>query len=230
MHHSFDTEIAQAHGVNVAIFLNHIAFWIQKNAANKKHLKEDRVWSYNTQEAFLVQFPYWSRQNIRTIISYCIKNNLIIVGNYNENAYDRTAWYTLTNNALDYFPDVKSVVYKRINAIGWNQPMEMLELTNGNVGTNPPIPDNKPYNKTDNKSFCASRKFEKPKKDQKPDQKPKPSPKAVPIKEANLIKHDWAPMKNEAASIEQNETFKRALPPPELKQIIQKLKIRGMHA
>jgi hypothetical protein len=222
MHHSFDTEIAVKHGVNVAIFLNNLAFWVQKNAANKKHLKEDRIWSYNSQDALLDQFPYWSRQNIRTIISYCVKNNLIIVGNFNETAYDRTGWYTFTNEGFNLFPDVKSLVNQRINAIGWNQPMEMLESTNGLVGTNQPIPDNKPYYKTYNKSSCAKRVSEEPKPDQKPKQK------TFPQKTDNTKKHDWAPMANEKASIERNEVFKRVPPPSALKDLVKNLKRKGM--
>lgn len=224
MHHSFNTEIAEKHGVNAAIFLNHLAFWIQKNAANKKHLKEDRVWSYNTQDAFLDQFPYWSRQNIRTIISYCVKNNLIIVGNFNENAYDRTGWYTFTNEGFDLFPDVKYLVNQRINAIGWNQPMEKLESTNGNVRTNQPIPDNKPYYKTYNKSSCAKRVSEEP----KPDQKPKPKTFPQKTNHDNETPHIWAQMKNEQASIEKSEAFKRVPPPVELKDVVAQLKRKTM--
>ena len=53
MNHSFDIEIAKKYSVDEAIFLNHIAFWIQKNIANKKHFHEGQYWTYSSYPAFL---------------------------------------------------------------------------------------------------------------------------------------------------------------------------------
>src|SRR5690606_9437487 len=143
--------------VNVAIFLNNLAFWIHKNQANKKHFHDGRYWTYNTQEAFTELFPYWTRQNLRTVIKYCIDNNLIIKGNYNETTYDRTQWYSLTDLGLslfDCFNNTQKTPNNEPIPIGWNQPMERLEPTNELVRTNQPIPDSKPADNPDKKSFC----------------------------------------------------------------------------
>jgi len=144
MEHHFDVDLAKQHGVNAAIFLNNIAFWIQKNVANKRHLKDGSFWTYNSQEAFTKLFPYWSRQNIRTIINYCLKNDLIVLGNFNDKSYDKTTWYSLTDKSLLFFPQLKELISE---TLGWNQPKDRLESTKPLVRTNQPIPDNKPDNK-----------------------------------------------------------------------------------
>jgi len=145
MHHSFDIQIAQKFGVDIAIFLNHIAFWVDKNAANERHYHDGTYWSYNSQKALEHIFPYWSRQNLRTVIKNCMANGLLITGNYNETKYDRTTWYALTELGLSLFP-----------TLGWNQPIEKLEPTSSLVRTNQPIPDTLPDTYTDTKISCSS--------------------------------------------------------------------------
>lgn len=158
MDHHFNVDIAKAHSVDVAIFLQNLAFWTLKNIANKQHFHDQRYWVYNTQEAYTVLFPYWSRQNIRTIVNKCLEKNLIIKGNYNKLNYDRTTWYSISDIGLQMFPALLNALISVDNSksLGWNQPMERLESTNCLVGTNQPIPDNKPYNKHHIKSSCSS--------------------------------------------------------------------------
>src|SRR5580704_16793914 len=96
MEHHFNVEIAKQYGTDVAIFLQNIAFWTLKNLANNHHLHDGRYWTYNTQEAWTILFPYWTRQNIRTIILKCIQNDLLIKANYNVNPVDKTSWFALT--------------------------------------------------------------------------------------------------------------------------------------
>lgn len=68
------------------------------------------------------------------------------------------------------------------------------------------------------KSSCVSRNL-------KSKAQSKSKSKAPPkIDYSNGLKHDWAPMMNEKASIERNESFKRAPAPPELKDMIAKMK------
>ena len=159
MNHSFDIEIARTYSVDIAIFLNNIAFWLIKNIANRKHFHDGTYWTYNTQNAFLEIFPYWSRQSLRRIINSCIEKELMIEGNYNDFKYDQTKWYALTSKGLELFkieipeePAPSLIGWNQPMApslIGWNQPMEWLESTNGMVGINQPIPDTTTDTKTD---------------------------------------------------------------------------------
>jgi hypothetical protein len=143
MQHSFDIEIAQKFGVNVAIFLNNMAFWIKKNIANRKNFNDDRYWTYNSIEAYAELFPYWTAKQMRTVISNCISLGLVIKGNYNNVQYDRTSWYALTNES-----------HKLLNIpILPNGQMEVTERANGFDRKGGPIPDALPDSKTDKKSF-----------------------------------------------------------------------------
>lgn len=236
MDHHFNIEVAKEHGVDVAIFLHNIAFWTLKNVANKSHLKDGRYWIYNTQEAWTILFPYWSRQNIRTIINKCIEKDLIITGNYNEKNYDKTTWYSLSDKCLFMFPTLKAAI--EVKTLGWNQPRVVdnfekpwLESTNGLVGINQPIPDNKPDNK--HKSFCNDQKKTTLIPTRQSAGTP-PTNMSVPQKtktdwrQENSKVHEFAESKNqmanEARHIEQHEEIKRTPMPESLRSLIKNIK------
>jgi hypothetical protein len=152
MQHAFDISIAEKFGVNVAIFLNNLAFWIAKNKSNNKHFYEGRYWTYNSQDALTKLFTYWSRQNIRTMLKACQDHHLIMTSNFNPIGYDRTTWYAFTNLGLSLFPNLNFDQ----NAIGENQPIDCVKPTESLVRTNQPIPDINTDNKTQIKNYCAS--------------------------------------------------------------------------
>ena len=48
MKHIFDVDIAKEYGVNEAVILESMNYWIQKNKANGKHFYEGEYWTYNS--------------------------------------------------------------------------------------------------------------------------------------------------------------------------------------
>lgn len=46
MKHIFDVEIAKKYGINVAVILENMSYWIKKNEANDKHFYEGKYWTY----------------------------------------------------------------------------------------------------------------------------------------------------------------------------------------
>ena len=100
MNHYFDVEVATKYNVNIAIFLNNLAHWTIVNIANRQNYYDFRYWTYNSRRAFLELFPYWTDDQLRTIISNAIKADLVLEGNYNKKAYDKTKWYSLSDKAL----------------------------------------------------------------------------------------------------------------------------------
>lgn len=139
MVHLFDVDIAKEYGVDIAIIVNNIAFWIQKNKANEKHIHDGKVWTYNTTKAFTELFPYWTDNQIRRILTNMQKLGIIETGNYNLTAYDRTKWYTFTDAFV-----------KTHTSICENTQMDLSKHPNGFDETNEPIPDNKQIDKPDN--------------------------------------------------------------------------------
>ena len=93
--YSFTAEWALAFGVNGAILLNNLYFWVKKNREHDVNFHDDRYWTYNTLEAFAEQFPFWSKDQIKRIMKDLRDKGVILVGNYNANKYDRTLWYSV---------------------------------------------------------------------------------------------------------------------------------------
>ena len=69
MEFHFNAELAKQYGVDGAIFLHCMAFWVAKNRANGRHYHEGRYWTYNTLEALSKLFPFWSRRQLERIIN-----------------------------------------------------------------------------------------------------------------------------------------------------------------
>lgn len=97
MYHSFETNLAKIYGVPEAIIFNHIAFWVEKNEANKRNGYDGKYWTYNTATAFTTIFPYMSARTIQRVLKHLIDEELIMTGNYDDNARNRTNYYTLTD-------------------------------------------------------------------------------------------------------------------------------------
>ena len=153
----FGAEVAIEAGVDGAIMLDNLQFWIIKNKANKKHYYDGKYWTYNTMEAFTELFPFWSKRQIERILNNLKNNGYLIDGNYNKTAYDRTKWYALTDRAwLLLFPTCNPNDFNISPngemsklAISPNGEMEKTKCENGNNKTVTPIPDILPYKKTD---------------------------------------------------------------------------------
>ena len=133
MDHSFNIKAAKLYGVEEAVLLHNIYFWVKKNKANNKHFYDGRFWTYNSIEAFSELFPYWTRRQVERIINNLIKKGAIIKANYNEKAYDRTSWYAITQT---------------VESIYANGELDFTKRGNGFTQTVKPIPDINTVNKT----------------------------------------------------------------------------------
>ena len=98
--HSVDVELAKKVGFDEANVLGFVAYWVRNNRDNGKNFYDGKYWTYNSAEALTNQFPYWTRRQISGIIEKLEKIGAIIKGNYNKNKFDRTSWYTLTDDFM----------------------------------------------------------------------------------------------------------------------------------
>lgn len=137
MEHSFDIDIAKRYGIPSAVLLKHLHFWIEKNRANDTNFYDGYYWTYNSKKAFSDLFPYMTARQIDYALQKLIDDGIIVTGNYNKSAYDRTLWYAITKKGF---------------SILQNCEMERTEKGNGNSENEQPIPDKKPVGKqTDSK-------------------------------------------------------------------------------
>ncbi len=144
MTYNFDIEIATRIGVDEAIMLNNFVYWLLKNKANNKNFFDGNYWTFNSVRAYSELFPFWNETQIRRILKSLIDQNVLVVGNYNQNAYDRTNWYSLSNEYI-YLIDLS-------------------KNSNGSDNNITPIPNNKPNRKTNNIKSDISHKPIKEKK------------------------------------------------------------------
>lgn len=126
MMHSFDVEIAAEYGINAAILLQNLDFWIAKNKANKENYIDGRYWTYNSIKAYKELFPYLSERQINTALKKLVDEGLIITGNYNKMAYDHTLWYAITDKGQQLLQKCK---------------IDYAEMSNRNSENVKPIPD-----------------------------------------------------------------------------------------
>jgi len=136
--YQFDTDEACLFGVEAAIMLNNIRFWIKKNEANGKHFHEGRFWTYNSAKAFSELFPFWDARKIVRIISGLEDQGVLISGNYNPVQYDRTKWYSI---------DEQCIYQKRL--------FHLPKTVNGFTENGRPIPDIKPDIKPDKEATAS---------------------------------------------------------------------------
>ena len=121
--HSFDPKIAEIVGLAPAVIYQNIVWWIAKNEANDTNKFDGHYWTYNSVKAFSVLFPYLTEDQVRRALDKLVEKNLIVVGNYNKSAYDRTKWFRLACQ------------------------LDLANLPNGFGSEGEPIPDIKPDDK-----------------------------------------------------------------------------------
>lgn len=91
-------EIAVALGINEAIILQQIHYWLEKSS----HCYQGRNWTYNTYHCWHEQFPFFSESTIKRTIRSLEKRNILICSSvFNKLKLDRTKWYTINYDELE---------------------------------------------------------------------------------------------------------------------------------
>lgn len=91
----YDRQLACEIGLNEAIFLSQLSYWLEKS----KHVIEGEKWIYKKVKDWKDQdFPFWSEDTIKRIIKKLEEQEYIISGNFNKAAFDKTKWYRINHN------------------------------------------------------------------------------------------------------------------------------------
>lgn len=140
--HYFDVDIAKEYGLIEAILFQNIAYWVDKNRANGDNFFDGTFWTYNSVKAFEHLFPYLTVKKIRGALARLVDAGLIVTGNYNKSAYDRTLWYGLTRKGFSIYE---------------NGTIHFAERANGDAQKGEPIPDINTNTKPNNTPPTPSR-------------------------------------------------------------------------
>lgn len=95
-------KLAAEIGLNEAIVLQQIHFWIRVNIKLKRaeNYQDGRWWTYNSVKDWQTQFPFWSISTVRRALDALEGKGYITTGNYNKAGYDQTKWYSINYDAL----------------------------------------------------------------------------------------------------------------------------------
>lgn len=143
MYHTFEADVAMKVGVNAAILLQNLVFWCKKNEANDVNYHDGLYWTFNSTKAFCELFPYFTQKQIRHALEHLIDGGYVLSGNYNENRYNRTLWYAVTDAGYKLFPS--SCLNSKIDSPNRESRFDKFGKCKTDINT-----DNKPDSKPDN--------------------------------------------------------------------------------
>lgn len=95
-------DLAVIVGLNEAIILQQVHYWTTINRKAKTNYRDGHTWTFNTYAKWQNQFPFWSIRTIRTTITRLETQKLLISNNYNSLKIDRTKWYRINYENLEY--------------------------------------------------------------------------------------------------------------------------------
>jgi len=176
-------KLATAIGLNDAIILQQIHYWINKyrNHSDPKereqHFRDGRVWIYNSVADWKENFPFWSEHTIRRTLTrlrgaYENADNgddqkvtrapLVLIARYNKKGYDRTLWYSIDYDELKRIAGVvQDDVAKMDTSTGQNGQMDVAKMdapipeTTQETTTSPPAEDTPPNGNSSEEEFTA---------------------------------------------------------------------------
>lgn len=85
--------LAKMIGLNEAIVLQQVHYWVQHNSKKGNNLREGYYWTYNSYREWQEQFPFWSLRTIKTVVKELENRGFLISANFNKMKTDRTKWY-----------------------------------------------------------------------------------------------------------------------------------------
>lgn len=95
-----DDDLACIFGDRAAILLQQIHYWVEVNREAGRNLEDGYFWTFNSQQSWLKHFPFWTLKIIKAQFQKLEKAGVLIVGNFNKHAYDRTKWYRIDYEQL----------------------------------------------------------------------------------------------------------------------------------
>ena len=163
MEHHFNIEFAKLYGIEEAIIVHNLYFWIIKNIANNVHEHNGKFWTYNSNNAFVALFPYMNKTKICRVMAHLESEGIIIKDNFNKDNRDRTLWYSFADEGINILNDCGYDISKMTKCTVQN---ELCKIQN-----EPPLPYNKRTNNKqeyekeniDNKLSIKEKKEKKPK-------------------------------------------------------------------
>ncbi len=126
----FHPELAAAFGLNEAIVLQQLHYWLQRSTK----IIDGRKWAYNTYQQWQeVDFPWWSIPTIRRTFARLEELGLVQSEEHNKMRTDRTKWYTIDYEKLEGLVETSDQndpvdLIKMISPSDQNDPLEQIKM------------------------------------------------------------------------------------------------------
>jgi hypothetical protein len=129
-------------GVNEAIVLQQVDYWLKGNKKRKQNFRNGYYWTYNTYEKWQEEnFPFWSVSTVKRTFQNLEKMGLLISSTkMNSRRIDRTKWYTIDYKSVDNLG--KSAAEPQSDASGQIDPLVGSDCSDGGVKMDRPSAQN----------------------------------------------------------------------------------------
>ena len=97
----FSPTLASILGVNEAIILQQVNYWIKTKEKSNQDYIDGHYWVYNSYEKWKEQFFFLSTRTVRRVFNSLENKGILLSGNFNKAGFDRTKWYTIDYEVLN---------------------------------------------------------------------------------------------------------------------------------
>lgn len=136
--------IRETKGDYIAVdFFQYICYWVLKNEHDGKNFHDGRYWTHFS-VADIIKVPdydYVTEWQAKRALRCLVELNLVKRGNHNVTAFDRTPWYTVERETIEYYQpnliklfDKKKAGKARVDL----QPSTVAEPTDDGINTTLP--------------------------------------------------------------------------------------------
>jgi len=91
----FNEDLAVLIGLEEAIVLQQIHYWLEINRKANKNFREGRYWTYNTQNDWLKDFKWMKLTTLKRVLAHLEKIGVVIAKKFNAGKWDHTKWYSI---------------------------------------------------------------------------------------------------------------------------------------
>lgn len=122
MNHSFNVQIAEKYGIEEAIIIEHLYFWIHKSECEEveEMIVNDRCWCRSSTKGFNRYIPYMNPKKIGRTLNGLAELGILLTGNFNRSPMNQTLWYAFSDDfkkeliSLGYdFPKMENAISKK---------------------------------------------------------------------------------------------------------------------
>src|SRR5581483_7613470 len=97
--HAFDVELAQEFGLEEAIIIRALQFWIGRNRAEGVNQHNGRTWTYDPYAKWVERLPYLTVSKVRSAIANLVEKRVIIREQVQLKIGDATNWYAFADES-----------------------------------------------------------------------------------------------------------------------------------